>query len=332
TVGLGVSWDWGRWWTYDGISGPNYWGLINPDWSLCSHGRRQSPVNLDPTLLLYDPNLRPLHIDNHTVVGIVNNTGHSVVFTVKESKEPENKVGVVNAVMIGPTGRRPILEQQEERIHPHIKPVNISGGPLSYRYKVHQVQLHFGSQDHMGSEHSVNGTQFPAEVQIYGYNSQLFNNFSEAQEKPHGVVALCVMIQVSNQATPALTVLTSAMEKIRYAGSWSFLGPLSIAGLLPSTANYITYEGSLTQPPCHETVDWILINKPIYITKHQLYSLRKLHQGNALRPKARMVNNFRPTQQLHHRTLRTNIDFTNGQYFNCPSLAHQVVYTANSWR
>ncbi|CAL4215093.1 unnamed protein product, partial [Meganyctiphanes norvegica] len=158
-------------------------------------------------------------------------------------------------------------------------------------------------------------------------NSQLYNNHTEAQDQAHGVVAISVMIQLSTQGNEALKVLTSAMDKIRYAGSWSELSPFPIAGLLPSTGNYITYEGSLTQPPCHETVNWILMNKPIYIEKQQLHSLRKLHQGNVLKPKARMVNNFRPTQQLHHRTLRTNIDFTNGQNLNCPSMAQRVVYT-----
>lgn len=49
------------------ISGPAFWGLINPEWSLCNKGRRQSPVNLEPQRLLFDPNLRPLHIDKHRV-------------------------------------------------------------------------------------------------------------------------------------------------------------------------------------------------------------------------------------------------------------------------
>lgn len=35
--------------------------------SLCNKGRRQSPVNLEPNRLLFDPNLRPLHIDKHRV-------------------------------------------------------------------------------------------------------------------------------------------------------------------------------------------------------------------------------------------------------------------------
>ncbi|KAK8720611.1 hypothetical protein OTU49_013206, partial [Cherax quadricarinatus] len=206
-------------------------------------------------------------------------------------------------------------------------PLNITGGPLSYRYRVGQVQLHFGSKDYMGSEHTVNGTSFPAEIQIYGYNSQLFHNFSDAVSKAHGIVAVCIMIQISSQGNPELSILTDAMEKIRYSGSWATVQHLSVRGLLPTTENYMTYEGSLTQPPCHETVTWVVVNKPIYITKQQLHALRKLHQGTKKSPKARMVNNFRPTQQMYHRPVRTNIDFTNGKHLNCPSMARQMYYT-----
>ena len=28
--------NWNEWWTYDGISGPAYWGLINPAWTMCN--------------------------------------------------------------------------------------------------------------------------------------------------------------------------------------------------------------------------------------------------------------------------------------------------------
>ena len=28
--------NWADWWTYDGISGPAYWGLINPAWTMCN--------------------------------------------------------------------------------------------------------------------------------------------------------------------------------------------------------------------------------------------------------------------------------------------------------
>lgn len=36
------------------------------------------------------------------------------------------------------------------------------------------------------------------------------------------------------------------------------------------TEHYMTYEGSTTAPGCHETVTWIVLNKPIYITLQQV--------------------------------------------------------------
>ena len=110
--------------------GPSFWGLINPEWSLCAKGRRQSPVNLEPKKLLFDPNLQMLHLDKHRVSGVLSNTGHSIVFLVDDTK----------------------------------RTVNISGGPLSYRYQFHEIHLHYGQDDKVGSEHTVDGYAFPAEV------------------------------------------------------------------------------------------------------------------------------------------------------------------------
>ena len=42
----------------------------------------------------------------------------------------------------------------------------ISMGPLSYVYRLHQIKLHFGEHDNWGSEHSVAGKYFAAEVGI----------------------------------------------------------------------------------------------------------------------------------------------------------------------
>ncbi|KAK9508539.1 hypothetical protein O3M35_006077 [Rhynocoris fuscipes] len=100
---------------------------------MCTKGRRQSPVNLEPNKLLFDPNLRVLHMDKHRVNGILTNTGHSVLFTVDNTT----------------------------RQH-----VNFTGGPLSYKYQLHHIHIHYGLHDDMGSEHTINGHTFPAEVTI----------------------------------------------------------------------------------------------------------------------------------------------------------------------
>nr|CAD7574892.1 unnamed protein product [Timema californicum] len=97
-----------------------------------------------------------------------------------------------------------------------------------------------------------------------------------------------------------LTSPSSSMTEIRY---------ISLRSLLPDTDYYMTYEGSTTYPGCWETTVWIILNKPIYITKQELYALRQLKQGLEETPKAPLGNNARPIQELFHRTVRTNIDF-----------------------
>jgi Eukaryotic-type carbonic anhydrase len=42
--------------------------------------------------------------------------------------------------------------------------------------------------------------------------------------------------------------------------------------LLPNTDQYMTYEGSTTHPGCWESTVWIILNKPIYITKQEVSS------------------------------------------------------------
>lgn len=73
-------------------------------------------------------------------------------------------------------------------------------------------------------------------------------------------------------------------------------------------------------------------------------------QGSEQTPKAPLGNNARPLQQLHHRTIRTNIDFNKvklidhslikianspnikqNQQQNCPSMYREMYYKANKW-
>jgi len=42
--------------------------------------------------------------------------------------------------------------------------VNISGGPLTYRYQFEELYIHFGPEDLLGSEHLIDSIPFPAEV------------------------------------------------------------------------------------------------------------------------------------------------------------------------
>lgn len=41
---------------------PSFWGLVNSAWNLCSVGKRQSPVNIETSHMVFDPYLAPLRL------------------------------------------------------------------------------------------------------------------------------------------------------------------------------------------------------------------------------------------------------------------------------
>ncbi|XP_014675755.1 PREDICTED: putative carbonic anhydrase-like protein 2 [Priapulus caudatus] len=279
-------------------SRPDYWGLIVvPDWAMCEQGRRQSPINIDPAKLLYDPHLRPLHIDRLRLRGQLSNNGHNLVY------KPSNDSSDVH--------------------------LTISGGPLAYHYTFHAIHVHFGMKDALGSEHTVNDRAFPAEIQIIFYNSDLYANISEAKHLPLGVATISLLAQVGKVPNAELSVVLRNVSHLTYKGLDVGNLHLSICELLPDTKQYITYDGSLTTPGCYESVTWVIMNKPIYITSQQLNEMRALFQGTKLYPGAPLGNNYRPPQPIYHRPLRTNIDFNFKQSRTCPTMKYETYYQAN---
>ena len=178
-----VSWE--DWWTYDGISGPSFWGLINPEWSLCNAGKMQSPVNVDPKGLLYDHTLANINFGSDKTNGHVFNTGHGVSFLLD--------LGINDMV-------------------------NISGGPLSYNYPIYDVSLHFGLRDDQGSEHTIDGEHFAGELQLLGYNADLYDNYTTASRHPNGLVGVAVLIQVGTYSNSELRKITDAAMSVQYRG------------------------------------------------------------------------------------------------------------------
>lgn len=66
---------------------------------------------------------------------------------------------------------------------------------------------------------------------------------------------------------------------------------------MPSTDHYLTYDGSFTQPGCWEGVTWIVLNKPIYLSRNDFDLLRTLVQGeDRASPKSKLYPNVRPLQ------------------------------------
>ena len=61
-----------------------------------------------------------------------------------------------------------------------------------------------------------------------------------------------------------------SLRAAHIAGQSMEIKRFGVRDLLPETKHYMTYDGSTTMPACHETTTWIILNKPIYITKQQV--------------------------------------------------------------
>lgn len=45
------------------LSVPSFWGLVNTAWNLCAIGKRQSPINIETSRMIFDPFLGPLRLN-----------------------------------------------------------------------------------------------------------------------------------------------------------------------------------------------------------------------------------------------------------------------------
>ncbi|XP_031514945.1 carbonic anhydrase-related protein 11, partial [Papio anubis] len=188
--------------------------------------------------------------------------------------------------------------------------VNVSGGPLLYSHRLSELRLLFGARDGAGSEHQINHQGFSAEVQLIHFNQELYGNFSAASRSPNGLAILSLFVNVAGSSNPFLSRLLNrdTITRISYKNDAYFLQDLSLELLFPESFGFITYQGSLSTPPCSETVTWILIDRALNITSLQMHSLRLLSQNPPSQIFQSLSGNGRPLQPLAHRALRGNRD------------------------
>ena len=60
------------------------------------------------------------------------------------------------------------------------------------------------------------------QVQILGYNSDLYDNETTASKLPHGLTAISVLLQVGDMSNVEMRKITKAARNIRYGGRITF--------------------------------------------------------------------------------------------------------------
>ncbi|XP_058813058.1 carbonic anhydrase 13-like [Topomyia yanbarensis] len=240
--------------------GPSNWGALSGS---CD-GLFQSPVNLAVSRSLFVRKKRPLELvglySRPARITVLNENGSAVYF----------------------------LEYRSED-HPRLR-----GGPLRVDYVF--FQFHY----HLGSEHSLEGKRSAAELHLVFYNS-LYESFDAARNQVDGVAVIALLYDVLKTGRiEAMNKWTRYLGKVVEEGhdySVPVYGLFSLGDVMRTSAwPYFSYEGSLTTPPCSETVQWIVATERLVLTMSELKKMRQL-KGRG----SEWVLNSRPSQALNYR-------------------------------
>jgi carbonic anhydrase len=132
-------------------------------------------------------------------------------------------------------------------------------GNTNYRL----LQFHF----HHPSEHLIGGKSFPMEVHFVHSNAA-------------GSLAVIGALMSAGRANPVFNKIVSTMPDKE--GPAAKADPaINPNGLLPAARSYYRYYGSLTTPPCSETVDWLLLTDPLQVADADIARFAKLYPMNA---------------------------------------------------
>ncbi|KAM9626385.1 carbonic anhydrase 1 isoform 1-T2 [Trichechus inunguis] len=255
-------------WGYDGKNGPEQWGKLYP----IANGNNQSPIDIKTSETKHDTALKPISVSyNPDTAKEIINVGHSFHVNFEDNDN------------------RSVLK----------------GGPLSESYRLCQFHFHWGSANDHGSEHTVDGEKFSAELHIVHWNSEKYSSCAEAASKADGLAIIGALMKVG-QANSTLQKVLNALSAVKTKGKRAPFTNFDPSTLLPSSLHYWTYSGSLTHPPLHESVTWIVCKEPISVSSEQLAQFRSLLSNVEGENAVPIQHNNRPPQPLKGRIVRAS--------------------------
>lgn len=254
-------------WSYSGAHGPDQWYKKNPR---CS-GNSQSPINIDDddvsspkreNLLIYN---NYYNRPRSSMTYKLSNNGHALIYTFPS----EN----INYLRKG-----------------------------SQKYIPMQAHLHFGSMIRKGSEHTLDGRHYQAEIHIVHRNAKY--SAEVAGKKADGLLVVGVFVKKEwRKSSSVIHDIANSAKQLRRPGSSKQVKAFPLSQFLPRSANlrttpYVNYKGSLTTPPCSENVDWIVLtDRTLTIHAREIVLLSKVLGCGG----TKMYGNNRPVQRKNGR-------------------------------
>lgn len=252
-------------WGYSSTNGPATWPSQYPH---AKEGKRQSPIDISVGETDHDPQLPAIRAEYRPCPLLnLENTG---------------------------------VSWQLHFYDPDIS--SLTGGPLGNEYKIVQMHAHWGRASGHGSEHTVDGAAYDAELHMVHYNTK-YPSAGEAFDKSDGLAVLGMLVKVGREHQEFRKLCDNFSQLEKPLDTFQIEAEIDPSKFLPDDRSYFTYSGSLTTPPLYESVTWMVFRSPIEMSQEQLDSMRSIQTGSG-KKKTCLVDNFRPPCCLKERTVR----------------------------
>ncbi|MGD1936726.1 MAG: carbonic anhydrase [Cyanophyceae cyanobacterium] len=228
-------------WGYIGENDPNHWHEVSDNYQICQWGKRQSPINVE---LLENETLK---VSDRRKVGFFEGYPEEIYFRYGPVNLEAFDAGYTLQANVGAG-------------------LYLELGREAYELK----QFHF----HTPSEHQLNSNASAMEMHLVHQN--------EAGE--FAVVALMIE-ENKNRQGQGMSDFEKDLEPL-----WGFfkdgvdtklIPSVHLAKILPRDRHFFRYSGSLTTPPCSESVEWIIFRTPLTLSTENLSRYRSHFPSNA---------------------------------------------------
>ncbi|XP_061076934.1 carbonic anhydrase 6 isoform X1 [Conger conger] len=268
-VGFTSGGDKGIHWSYkEGDLDQMHWSEKYPD---CG-GRLQSPIDIQRRKVRHNPDMPSLELTGYDRIQngkfLMTNNGHSVQID--------------------------------------LPPTMVITKGLPGRYTAVQMHLHWGGWDleASGSEHTLDGIRYMAELHVVHYNSDKYKSVTEARDKPDGLAVLAFFYEDGHFENTYYSDFISNLAKVKYAGQSMTITSVDVRSMLPENlSHFFRYQGSLTTPPCYESILWTVFDTPITLSHNQI---RKLESTLMDHENQTLWNDYRMAQPLNDRVVESS--------------------------